>query len=256
MTLREILTGTGSWLRTHRYEEVGRAEPLLDDEGLLVDRFDEENDLSNGSTNARNEPVVISAVPSLERRESLETIQEGFQQLVTQLHQINENLSHQVTQHAQLMGRVRQLPQVLESLPAAVENQKNLTTQLLDQLRKTSAKDQQFIDAVGQIPAEQGRQTDTLVSINHQLAAAAETDVQLAESFLKFKSTLDRLNHNTVSNTEGILQMSKTFAASDRYLKYVISKLNKRYAWTFAMALSVCVAVISGLVAIILYLAS
>jgi hypothetical protein len=154
------------------------------------------------------------------------------------------------------MGRVRQLPQVLESLPAAVENQKNLTTQLLDQLRKTSAKDQQFIDAVGQIPAEQGRQTDTLVSINHQLAAAAETDVQLAESFLKFKSTLDRLNHNTVSNTEGILQMSKTFATSDRYLKYVISKLNKRYAWTFAMALSVCVAVISGLVAIILYLAS
>jgi len=256
MTLREILTGTGSWLRTHRYEEVGHAEPLLDDEGLLVDSFGGDDDLGDGSTNARNEPVVISAVPSLERRESLETLQEGFQQLVTQLHQINENLSHQVAQHAQLMGRVRQLPQVLESLPAAVENQKNLTTQLLDQLRKTAAKDQQFIDAVEQIPVEQGRQTDALVSINHQLAAAAETDVQLAESFLKFKSTLDRLNHNTVSNTEGILQMSKTFAASDRYLKYVISKLNKRYAWTFAMALSVCVAVISGLVAIILYLAS
>jgi phage-related minor tail protein len=132
----------------------------------------------------------------------------------------------------------------------------NLTSQLLEQLRSTAAKDRQFIDTVGQIPAEQCRQTDALVSINHQLAAAAETDVQLAESFNKFRTTLDRLNHNTVSNTEGILQMSKTFAASDRYLKYVITKLNKRYAWTFAMALTVCVGAISGLIGIILYLAS
>ena len=59
----------------------------------------------------------------------------------------------------------------------------------------------------------------------------------MAEGFNKFRMTLDRLNQNTVSNTEGILQMSRTFAASDRYLKYVVTKLNKRYAWTLALAL-------------------
>lgn len=154
------------------------------------------------------------------------------------------------------MGRVRQLPHILESLPAAVENQRQLTGELLEQLRSTAAKDQQFVEAVGRIPAETTRQTDALVMINHQLAAAAETDVQFTESFNKFKTTLERLNHNTISNTEGILQMSKTFAASDRYLKYVVSKLNKRYAWTLAMALSVCVGVISALIGIVFYLAS
>jgi hypothetical protein len=86
---------------------------------------------------------------------------------------------------------------------------------------------------VGKIPAETARQTDTLTMINHQLEAAADADVQLAGSFVKFKDTLDRLNHSTAKNTDGLVQMSKTFAASDRYLKYVVTKLNKRYAWVW-----------------------
>ena len=108
---------------------------------------------------------------------------------------------------------------------------------------------------MGRIPTETARQTEALVSIDHQLAAAADTDVQMTQSFLKFKDTLDRLNNNTVSNTEGILQMSKTFAASDRYLKYVVNKLNKRYTWVFGIAVSVCAAVICALAGIVIYLA-
>jgi hypothetical protein len=48
--------------------------------------------------------------------------------------------------------------------------------------------------------------------------------------------------------------MSKTFATSDRYLKYIISRQNKRFAWIFIGAVSVCAAVILVLVGIIIYL--
>ena len=256
MTLKQILTGTSSWLRAHRYETIGPCEPALNDEGLIASRFDSDDEfMDTRSAHAASAPVMVSTVTSLERRDSTEQLQEGFEKLVEQLQQINGHLNRQLQQHEELMGRVRELPQVLESLPSAVENQKKLTTQLLEQLRTSASKDQQFIEAVGQIPAETARQTDTLTMINHQLAAAAETDVQLTDGFVKFKGTLDRLNHNTISNTEGILQMSRTFAASDRYLKYVISKMNRRYAWTLAIALSVCAAVVSGLIGIIFYLA-
>jgi len=193
---------------------------------------------------------------ALERREPIEKLQEGFNRLIGQLEQINDHLNEQVAQHQELMGKVRQLPQVLESLPSAVENQKKLTAQLLDQLQSTAAKDRQFLEVVGRIPAETARQTEALVSIDHQLAAAADTDVQMTQSFMKFKDTLERLNNNTVSNTEGILQMSKTFAASDRYLKYVVNKLNKRFAWVFGIAMTVCAVVICALVGIVVYLAS
>lgn len=256
MTLREILTGTGSWLRSHRYEEVGRCEPRLTDDGLIACSFDTDDYSDSRSANAPSDPVVVNTVTSLDHRDPAEKLHEGINRLVDQLERINEHLNCQLSQHEELMDRVRELPQALESLPSAVENQKQLTTRLLEQLRSTSLKDQQFIDAVGRIPEETARQNDTLNSINHQLAAAADTDVQMAESFVKFKGTLERLNHNTVSNTEGILQMSRTFAASDRYLKYVISKMNRRYAWTLALALSVCTGVISVLAALLFFLAS
>jgi hypothetical protein len=160
-----------------------------------------------------------------------------------------------LAQHEELMGRVRHLPQLLESLPSAVDNQKRLTSQLLEQLRSTAAKDRQFSQVVQGIPAAAARQTDALIDINHQLAVAADVDVQMAEGFHKFRATLDRLNQNTVSNTEGILHMSRTFAASDRHLKYIVAKLDRRYAWTLAVALGVCLSMIASLVGIILYLA-
>jgi ABC-type transporter Mla subunit MlaD len=256
MTLREIWTGTSNWLRSRRYEHAGQCEPVLDNDGLLTMALEPEEDFE-GTRSARSPrgPVVINPVTTLERRESVEKLQEGFNRLIDQLQQINDHLNQQLSQHQELMGRVKQLPQLLESLPSAVENQKNLTSQLLEQLRTTAAKDQQFIDTVGKIPAETARQTDTLTLINHQLAAAADTDVQLAESFVKFKDTLERLNQNTVCNTQGIVQMSKTFAASDRYLKYVVTKLNKRYAWVLAIAISVCGAAVCTLAGIIIYLA-
>jgi len=256
MTLREILTGTSNWLRSRRYEHAGHCEPLLDNDGLLTMALEPQEDFE-GTSSARSPhgPVVLNTVTTLDRRESAEKLQEGFNRLIGQLEQINDHLDQQLTQHQELMGRVKELPQLLESLPSAVENQKNLTSRLLEQLRTTAAKDQQFIDTVGRIPVETARQTDTLTLINHQLSAAADTDVQLAESFVKFKDTLDRLNHNTASNTEGIVQMSRTFAASDRYLKYVVTKLNKRYAWVLAIAISVCGAAICTLAGIIIYLA-
>jgi ABC-type transporter Mla subunit MlaD len=256
MRLREILSGTSNWLRSRRYEHAGHCEPMLDNDGLLAVALEPQGNFGDtSSAHTPQGPVVVSPVTGLERRESAEKLQEGFNRLIDQLEQINDHLTQQLTQHQELMGRVKQLPQLLESLPSAVENQKHLTTQLLDQLRTTGAKDQQFIEAVGKIPAETARQTDTLTLINHQLEAAADADVQLAGSFVKFRDTLDRLNHSTVRNTEGIVQMSKTFTASDRHLKYVVTKLNQRYVWVLAVALSVCGAAICTLAGIVIYLA-
>ncbi|MHC4891090.1 MAG: hypothetical protein ACYTEO_16685, partial [Planctomycetota bacterium] len=186
--------------------------------------------------------------------ESLEKLQEGFNKLIEQLQGINEHLNHQVTQHADLMGRIEQLPKLLESFPAVVENQKQIIEELIEQLKASVTKEEQFIDAVQKIPAETVKQTDALVDIDHQLAAAADTDVQMAESFNKFNETLDKLNRSAVGQSDSIIQMSRTFATSDRYLKYIISRQNKRFMWIFITAIGVCVLVVLILTGIILYL--
>jgi len=254
MTLKEFWADTGRWLRAHKPSIGGAHQPEIDDDGLISHGGD--TTAVDGSVPAgdRGNNVIVRAVPPVDRHESLEKLQEGFEKLVEQLKGINEHLSRQATQHEDLMGRIRQLPELLESFPSVVENQKRITEQLLEQLKGAAAKNEQFIDAVEKIPTETAKQTDALVNIDHQLAAAADIDVQMTESFNNFNQSLDKLNQSTVSQTDGIIQMSKTFAASDRYLKYIISRQNKRFMWIFIAAVSVCVAAILILAGIVIYL--
>ena len=253
MTLKEMLAGTSDWLRAHKLSRGADCRPEIDDEGLISHAGDSAESGAEGEPSENNKAIVKTVKPK-EKNESLEKLQEGFNHLVEQLRGINEHLNRQVGQHEDLMGRIEQLPQLLESFPAVVENQKQIVEQLLEQLKASAAKQEQFIDAVEKIPTETAKQTDALVDIDHQLAAAADTDVQMAESFNKFNETLDKLNQSTVGQTDGILQMSRTFATSDRYLKYIISKQNKRFMWVFIAALSICAAVILILTGIIIYI--
>ncbi|MCP4257948.1 MAG: hypothetical protein GY774_10535 [Planctomycetes bacterium] len=258
MTLKDLWTQTGKWLRSRKLFSSGNSRPEVDDEGLISQDTESEQkaDAQGGPPGQQSDNLVVKAVPQIDKQESIEKLQQGFGKLAEQLGGINEHLGRQVTQHEELIGRIEQLPKLLESFPAVVESQKQLTEQLIEQLKSAAAKNHQFLDAVEKIPNETAKQTDALVDIDHQLAAAADTDVQMAESFNKFNQTLDKLNQSTLGQTDSIIQMSRTFSTSDRYLKYIVSRQNKRFVWVFITSLCVCIVVILILAGIILYLKS
>ncbi len=258
MTLKDWWAGTSSWLRSHGLSSDAGIDAEVDDEGYISqepEEAQEEAEQVEGAGGQGDNSVVVQT-DGPDRAQSIEKMQEGLNQLVGQLQGINEHLNRQVTQHAELMERIEKLPEWLASFPTVVDGQKQITEQLLDQVKGAAAKQERFIDAVEKMPVETAKQTDALVGIDHQLGAAADTDVQMTESFNKFNQTLERLNQSTAGQTDGILQMSKTFATSDRYLKYIISKQNKRFLWIFVSAISVCVFVILILTGVIIYLKS
>jgi chromosome segregation ATPase len=263
MALKNIWTQTNNWLRNHKLIRPLHAQPELDENGLIRQNDDTsagENVVQAGQS--QNNEVIVTTIPQNDKQlgltrvqpETIEKLQAGFDKLIERLQGINEHLDHQASQHEELMNRIQQLPKLMESFPALVENQKKITEQLFEQLKASSAKNEQFVDAVGQIPTETAKQTDALVNIDHQLAAAADIDVQMSQSLNNFNHALDKLNESTVKHTDGIEQMSKTFAASDRYLKYIISKQNQRFMWVFIAAISICSAAILILTGIIIYL--
>ncbi len=256
MRLNDIWTRTSNWLKEHKLGRAAEQEAEIDSEGLISQgpKLSEAAADERQGGEGQGNQVVVKTVQPKEKRETLEKLQAGFDKLVEQLQGINEHLNRQVAQHEDLMGRIEQLPKLLERFPAVVENQKQLTEQLIEQLKAAAAKNQQFVDAVEKIPTETAKQTDALVEIDHQLAAAADTDVQMAEGFNQFNQTLEKLNQSTSGQTESIMQMSKTFAASDRYLKYIISRQNRRFMWIFVTAIGVCVLVVLILTGIIIYL--
>ncbi len=254
MALREFKAKANSWLRTHKLSGVEAYQPQVDDQGLISEDAGLAAPAENEQTTVETNKVVVKAAQPMNKHESLEKLQNGFNKLVEQLRGINEHLDRQVVQQEDLMSRIDNMPKLLETFPTVVENQKQLIEQLLEHLKTTAARNQQFIDAVEKIPTATAKQTDALADIDHQLAAVADTDVQMAESFNSFNGTLDKLNQSTISQTDGIMQMSKTFATSDRYLKYIISRQNKRFMWMFLTAVGVCVSAILILAGIVIYL--
>ncbi|MCK5564725.1 MAG: hypothetical protein KAJ07_05720, partial [Planctomycetes bacterium] len=176
----------------------------------------------------------------------------GFNRMVDQLEGINQHLNMQIDQHHKLMDRMDQLPELLENLPNAVNDQKKLVNELIDQLKNKTLKEQQFVEIIERIPAETLRQNNTLLEMSRKLSVSADADVQMADSFNRFNETLSTLDEDTVSQTESIRQINKTFAASDRYLKYILSRQHKRFMWVFIIAMSICGVAVMALVAIVL----
>ena len=253
MTLKDFWSKASSWLETRKPSRSADYQPEIDDEGLISQGVASTGPAA-GEKPAESNQVLVKMVPPMDKTQSLEKLQAGFDKLVEQLEGINNHLSRQVAHSEELMKRIEQLPKLLESFPAVVENQKRLTEQLLEQLKATATMEQGFVETVEKIPNETAKQTDALTDINHQLAAAADVDVQMTESLNKFNDALGKLNRSTTEHTESVLQMSKTFAASDRYLKYIISSQRKSFMWVFTIAVGVCAAAILILVGIIIYL--
>jgi methyl-accepting chemotaxis protein len=255
MLFKDVWAKTGNWLRDHKLAPAGNYQPEVNHEGLLTPQPEPGETVPEAPPEETpKDKVVVKTLGPAKKQESLEKLQEGFNSLIDQLQGINEHLNQQVAQHEQLMGRIEELPRLLGSFPELVENQRQSAQHLIDQLKAATARDERFVDVVEKIPTETAKQTDALVNIDHQLAAAADSDVQMTESFNKFNETLARLNQTTGGQTDSIMQMSKTFATSDRYLKYLISRQNRRFMWIFMIAMGVCLVAILALVGIVIYL--
>lgn len=168
------------------------------------------------------------------KKDSAEVFQEAVDKLVDKLEGINENLGAQIRQNEQLVEKMDALPEMLTPLPKAVEEQRAAFAQVAEQLRGKVARDEKV--------------AEELCGIHEKVAASAEVDTKMCESFSQFSETLGKLDADTVSQTEWIQQMSRTFSASERYIKYTLARQQVRFFWIFGISLGICLLAVVGLI--------
>ena len=240
MTLKEVLTKTGTWLSGRKTAVFKKT----DGNGVVEKSVHIETAPVPEAVPGESGTIIVKKAAKADKSNSLETLQAGFGQLIDKLGGINEHLSEQIAQQRELMGRIEELPSLLKNFPDALANQKAVIDQLTEQFRTGTIKSQQFIETVEKIPTQTTKQTDALVNMSNQLAAAADVDVQLTENFNRFNTQLDKLAQNMEWQTDSILQMNKTFTASDRHLKFILSKQSRRFIWVYISAMALCTAAI------------
>ena len=234
MAIRELISKTGKWFS-------GRKKSIY--EPLRKEPVPQETKVSGEIVTHRDD-----------RTEALGMIQSSFEQLVEKLGGINENIGRQINQNEELMRRIDELPQFLQNFPEGLKNQKAVVDALVEQLKVQSLKNQQFAEAVEKIPAATEKQTNAISDMAVHLSASADIDAQLVEDFRRFNSITDKLKNNIEGQTDSIIQMSKTFSASDRYLKYILNTQHKRFMWVFIASLGVCVFAITTMLVVIFLL--
>jgi len=247
MTAKGLYEKIRGWLRTQGGTKFADYDAPLDDQGLISPELTNEDQPEQKQTQQTNE-VLVKKVQPVDKSGSLEKLQGAFNKLIDQLQGINENLAEQVAQQKELTNRIDLLPRLLESFPVMVDNQKQAVDELIEGLKGSTLKGEQFLEAVEKIPRETEKQTNALLTITDHLSAAAESDAVMSQTFNRFHQSLEKLSQSSEGQKDSILQMKKTFSASDRYLKYLVSKQNKRFVWVFWTAVGVCVFAIFALV--------
>ncbi|HIJ67780.1 MAG TPA: hypothetical protein HPP87_11720 [Planctomycetes bacterium] len=253
MSIKELWAKVDNWW-TSRDKSGADSSVFVDNDGLIRNRpgvVTVEPDAKRPKTGGLE---VVKKSGGLERKENIEILGKAFDRLINELRGINEHLDRQIDQHEKLMHRIDDLPGLLENIPESVRNQKQLVDGLIEQLQGKALKEQQFVDIVGKIPSESAKQTHALAEVNQKLSVAADIDAQINENLNKFNQTMGKLDTDTVSQTDSIMQMSKTFAASDRHLKYIMGRQNKRFIWVFSVAMGICIFAIIVLAAAVLLL--
>lgn len=168
------------------------------------------------------------------KKDSAEVFQEAVDKLVGKLEGINENLGAQIHQNERLVEKMDALPGMLMPLPKAVEEQRAAFAQVAEQLRSKVARDEKVAEELG--------------GIHEKVSQSVEVDTKMCESFGQFSETLGKLDADTVSQTEWIQQMSRTFSASERYIKDVMAKQQARFYWILGISLGVSLLAIVGLI--------
>ncbi|MEN6383674.1 MAG: hypothetical protein ABFD79_00590 [Phycisphaerales bacterium] len=239
MAIKELITRTSKWFAAKRNAN-SLYEPL-------------QSGRSMGESNST--PGFISRREQTpDRTEALQMIQNSFEQLVQKLGNINDQLDRHVEQNAQMLKRIDEIPQLLQNFPESMKNQKMAVDALIEQLKSQALKNQQFTETISKIPAAAEVQTAAVKEMAGQIAASAAVDSQIVEGMRKFNIVTDKLNDNVHGQSESIEQMSKTFSASDRYLKYILNSQHKRFMWVFIAALGVSTFAIIALLIVIFVL--
>ena len=208
MALKQLWTRINRWWSAKNHRTISVE---VDGDGLISEPDATSSDLQpDHHKNTRDTEMVVKKVPAVERKNNTEVLGQAFNKLIDKLQGINDHLDKQVSQHEELMQRIEKLPDLLQSLPDAVGNQRQVVDSLIEQLKTRALKDQQFAETIDKIPAETSKQTNAVLEMNHKLSVANDIEAQMSENFNKFNEALSKLDADTVSQTEGIKPVSYT----------------------------------------------
>ena len=81
------------------------------------------------------------------------------------------------------------------------------------------------------LPEQAACQSQALEEIRQQMAQSLQSDSQLNKQVGQVCDTLAKLDQDTISQTEWMEQVCRTFTLTDRHLKLTLARQHRRFLW-------------------------
>jgi len=121
--------------------------------------------------------------------------------------------------------------------PEVARQQTNMLESMLGQLESTSAKTQQFAEAISEIPKVARTQTDTLNHINRQLEMVSEQNIVSTRAMEKLGTTIDGVGQANTTQIDILRHLVLKTSEQSELVQQLIANQNKRFLMLFVITL-------------------
>lgn len=199
---------------------------------------------ANGADRSSDLQVVPLRSPEAElalrkKKDPSELFNDAVNKLVDKLEGINGNLDRQVQQNERLVAKMDALPELLGTLPEAVDRQQRIFDEIAGQMRQKASQDEKTF-------AE-------LSGIREKVSASVELDAKMSENFGEFAKSLTKLDDDTLSQTEWLQHLNRSYSSSEEFLRESLRKQRVHFYVIFGVSLAISLLTVSGL-GVVLYL--
>lgn len=199
---------------------------------------------ANGVVPLRKNPDMAV----IRKKDNAELFTDAMDRLVNRLEEINAGISLRVQQNEQLLEKMNQLPDYLSGLPQHTQKQSEILQELVTELKSKSSNDQKMLDAVADMTEQAAAQSSKLGSINEHLQFSNKTELKISDNMERLGDSMNRLNDQSVTQSEWIGHLSRSLAATDQYVKLTLARQQSRFMWVFAISMAVCMIAVVGLI--------
>jgi chromosome segregation ATPase len=226
----------GGWLQRSSRPQVAGELVNLDAEGLLMD--------PQGHPGNDGTAVIVRG----SKQQQMVAMEEGFNRLVKVMESIDENVTIQRGQGAELNSHIKALAEAMGDLPDGVQKQSQAINAMASEIKGQSLRYQQFSETIKVLPQQGKEQVDKLNAIADTLGSSLENQAVQIESFNKFDNTVQGILEGAQAQSASLANIGRMLEQNQQCVREMLDRQSRRFVWLWVGLFGVALAMAAAMI--------
>ena len=184
--------------------------------------------------------------PWAKRDAKMAAIQRGVDALSDLMNSVRQNLEDQGRRQDQLIGYLRDLPEVLRSLPESQRAQVEALRTLAEHMSQQSVQQERLAEVMEKMGEAHSGQKKILESLDQRMDTLGAHDEAISDHLRSVGSAMQNVSRHSESSTQVLQQIRDNFQVRGDELERILHRQNTRFTTILSIAIVLAVASLTG----------